>query len=90
MAQTGSVLDAVRSGQSRTSVENIKSVRQVFSHSPRESICTDARELELPSTTVHKVLHKTLLLYVYEVQMLKKLQPNDKPKQKKFADNMLQ
>ena len=89
--ETGSVLDAVRSGQPRTSAEKIERIRQVFSRSPIKFICTAARELELPPTqTAHKVLHKRLQLYAYKVQMLQRLQPNDKPKQKEFADNMLQ
>ena len=87
--ETGSVLDAVRTGRPRISVENIESVRQAFSRSPMKSIRTAARQLELPPTTVHKVLHKKLRLYAYKVQMLQRLQPNDKPKRKEFADNML-
>ena len=83
-------LDAVRSGQPRTSAENIKRVRQAFSHSTIKSIRTAARESELLPTTVYKVLHKRLRLYAYKVQMLQRLQPNDKPKRKEFADNMLQ
>ena len=39
---------------------------------------------------MHKVLHKRLQLYAYKVQMLQRFQPNDKLKQKEFADNMLQ
>ena len=88
--ETGSVLDAVRSWRPRTSAENIERVRQAFSRSPIKSIRTAARELELLPTTVHKVLHKRLRLYAYKVQMLQRLQPNDKPKRKEFADNMLQ
>ena len=84
------MLDAVRSGRPRTSAENIESVRQAFSRSPVKSIRTAARKLELPLTTVRKVLHKRLQLYAYKVQMLQSLQPNDRPKRKEFADNMLQ
>ena len=84
------MLDAVRSGGPRTSAENIEHVRQTFSRSPIKSIRTAAREFKLPPTTVHKVLHKRLRLYAYKVQMLQRLQPNDKPKRKEFADNMLQ
>ena len=61
--ETGSVLDAVRSGRPRASAENIERVRQVFSRSPIKSIRTAARELDLPLTTVHKVLHKRLQLH---------------------------
>ena len=84
------MLDAVRSGRPRTSSENIERVRQAFSRFPIKSMCTAARELKLPPTTVHKVLHKRLRLYAYKMQMLQRLQPNDKPKRKEFADNMLQ
>ena len=54
--ETGSVLDAVRSGRPRTSAENIESERQAFSRSLTKSIRTAARELKLPSITVRKVL----------------------------------
>ena len=55
-----------------------------------KSIRTAARQLELPCSTVHKVLHKNLRLYAYKVQMLQALQPNEMPKRKEFAVNMLQ
>ena len=65
-------------------MENIESVRRAFSHSPMKSIHTAAGKLELRSATVHKVLRrKRLRLYAYKVQMLEKLQPNDKPEEKK-------
>ena len=85
-----SVLNAVRSGQPRTCAENIESVKQAFSRSSMKSIRTVARELKIPLLRVHKVLHKRLQLYAYEDQMLQRLQPNDKPKRKEFADNTLQ
>ena len=81
--ETGSVLDAVRIEQPKISAENIESVRQAFS-SPIKSIRTAARQLELLPTTVHMVLHKRLRLYAYKVQMLQRLQSNDKPKRKEF------
>ena len=84
------MLDAVRSGQPRTCAENIESVRQAFSRSSMKSIRTVARELELPLTRVHKVLHKRLQLYAYKDQMLQRLKPNDKPKRKELANNTLQ
>ena len=71
----------------RTSEENIERVRQAFQRSPMKSIRTAGRQLELPRSTVHKVLHKNLRLYAY---MLQALQSNDMPRQKEFAVNMLQ
>ena len=53
--ETGTVFDAGRSGRPRTTEENIEHVRQAFHGSPMKSICTAARQLELPHSTVHKV-----------------------------------
>ena len=88
--ETGTVFDTRRSGQPRTSEENIERVRQAFQRSPMISIRTAARQLELPRSTVHKVLLKNLRLYAYKVQMLRTLQPNDMPRRKEFAVNILQ
>ena len=82
------MFDTRRSGRPRTSEENIERLRQAFQRSPMKSIRTAARQLELPRSTVHKVLHKNLRLYTYKVQMLQALQPNDMPRQKEFAVNM--
>ena len=78
--ETGTVFDTRRSGQPRTSEENIERVRQAFQRSPMKSIHTAARQLELPRSTMHKVLHKNLKLYAYKVQMLQALQPNNMPR----------
>ena len=83
-------METGRSGRPRTSEENIDRVRQAFQCSPIKSIRTAARQLELPRSTVHKVLHKNLRLYAYKVQMLQAFQPNDMPRRKEFAVNMLQ
>ena len=46
--ETGTVFDARRSGRPRTSEENNERVRQAFQRSPMKSICTAARQLDLP------------------------------------------
>ena len=69
--ETGSVLDAMRTGRPRISEENIESVRQAFSRSPMMSIRSTFRQLELPPTKVLKVLHKRLRLHAYKVQMFR-------------------
>ena len=87
--ETGTVFDA-RSGRPRTSEENIERVWQAFQRSPMKFIRTAARQLDLPRTTVHKVLQKNLRLFANKVQMSQALQPNDMPRRKEFAVNMLQ
>ena len=83
------MLDAVRSGRPRTSAENIERVRQAFSLSPIKSIRTAVSKLELPPTTVHKVLHKRLRLYAHKIQMLQRLQPNDITDLKQRISNVI-
>ena len=78
-----------RSGQPRTSEENIERVRQAFQRSPMKCIHTATRQLELPRSTVHKVLHKNLRLYAYKVQMLQALKPNDTPRQRICSEHVL-
>ena len=55
-----------------------------------KSIRNVAKEVELPLTTVRKILHKRLRLYANKVHMLQRIQINGKPKRKEFAENMLQ
>ena len=88
--ETRTVFDTRRSGRPRTSEEDIERVRQAFQRSSMKSIRTAARQLKLPRSTVHKILHKNLGLYAYKMQMLQALQPNDMPRRKEFAVNMLQ
>ena len=88
--ETETVFDTRRSGRPRTSEENIERVRQSVSTFSYEVHPPATRQLELIRSTVHKVLHKNLKLYAYKVQMLQALQPNDMPRRKEFAANMLQ
>lgn len=86
---TGSVLHKKGAGRPRTSEENIESVRVAFTRSPTKSIRRASMQLQIPRSTVHKVLHKNLRLYAYKVQLLQALLPQDKPRRQQFAVNML-
>ena len=64
LVETGTVLNKGRSGRPRTPEESIDCVRQAgFSRSPTKCFSTAAGQLELPHSTVHKVLRKNLPLY---------------------------
>ena len=78
------MLDTVRTGRLRISAENIESVRQAFSRFPMKSIRTAVTQLELPPTTVHKVLHRRLTKCKCCRDFNKMTSRNEK-----FADNML-
>ena len=56
---------------------------------PRKSIREASTKLQIPRSTIHKVLHRNLRLYAYKVQLLQALKPEDKPRRNKFALTML-
>ena len=87
--ENGTVADGNRSGRPKTQEGTINRIRLEFESSPRTSIRTASRILEVPYTTVHRVLHKSLKMYPYKIQLLQNLQSNDKPRRKQFACDML-
>ena len=52
--ETGTVFDKGRSGRPRISEENIDQVKKASDRSPRQSIRTAAKQVELPRSTVRK------------------------------------
>ena len=86
---TGSVLQRKGAGQPQTSKEKIESVQVAYTRSPRTSICRASTQLQIPHSTIHKLLHRNLQLYAYKVQLLQASTPEDKSEQKEFAVTML-
>ena len=82
--ETGSVLQRKGAGQPQIS-EEIESVRVAYTRSPKKCILGASTQLQIPCSTIHKVLHRKLQLYAYKVQLLQFLKPEDKLQQKKFV-----
>ena len=57
--ETGCLCKGKSSGRPRVS-DNIERVREAFQRSPRKSLATASRELDMPKITVWKVLCKRL------------------------------
>jgi hypothetical protein len=57
--ETGSVHDRKRSGRPGVSDECVETIRASFVRSPAKSTRRASRELLLPRSTIHKVLHNT-------------------------------
>lgn len=87
--ETGSVKDLPRSGRPGVSQQTVENVQVAFQRSPQKSIRRASRELHVPKSTIHKVLHKRLQLHPYKVQIIQHLQPNDRPIRYEFATTML-
>jgi hypothetical protein len=86
---TGSVLRQSGSCKKRTSDETVEHVMEFFQRSPTKSILRASFELSIPRLTVHKVLHKRLRLFAYEVQIVQALEPNYRPQRQQFVIEML-
>lgn len=57
----------------RDSLETKNICGKAFDHSPIKSIRTAPGQLQLPRSTVHKVLHNNLRLHAYKIQLLQAL-----------------
>ena len=87
--ETGSVLQRKGAGRPQISKEEIESVRVAYIRNPKKSIRGASTQLQIPRSTVYKVLHKNLQLYAYKVQLLQALKPENRARQKEFAVTML-
>ncbi|KAJ4442689.1 hypothetical protein ANN_04278 [Periplaneta americana] len=66
------------------------SVRQAYERSPRKSVRQAGRELQMPKSTVHTILHRSLGFHAYKLQLVHELKPDDGNKRQAFAIDMLQ
>lgn len=87
--ETGSVLKQKSPGRPPVSDENVERIRQSAVRSPKKSIARRSLELQIPKTTIHKVLRKRLQLYAYKIQLLQELKPTDNEKRFEFATTIL-
>ncbi|GBM18907.1 hypothetical protein AVEN_137276-1 [Araneus ventricosus] len=86
--ETGSVTDLPRSGRPSVS-ETIELVGQSFQRSPTKSTRQASCELQIPQTSLLRILHERLRLHAYKVQIVQDLQPNDCPRCAEFAIEIL-
>ena len=65
--ETGCLCKGKSSGRPRASDDNIGRVREASQRSPRKSLVTASRELDMPKITVWKVLRKRLCFKPYKM-----------------------
>lgn len=87
---TGSVVKSHGGGNVRVSEERVAAVRQAYERSPRKSVRQAGRELQMPKSTVHKILRRSLSFHAYKLQLVHELKPDDGNKRQEFATDMLQ
>ncbi|PSN31536.1 hypothetical protein C0J52_26409, partial [Blattella germanica] len=69
---------------------DVDRVQASFIRSPRKSIRKAARQLNMHKSTVHDVVHKRLRLRCYKLQLLHALKPDDRPRRRRFAEQILE
>uniref|UniRef100_T1J0S9 DUF4817 domain-containing protein n=1 Tax=Strigamia maritima TaxID=126957 RepID=T1J0S9_STRMM len=87
--ETGSMKHRKRSGRPRTRNEPIEEVSLKFQRSPRTSLRRASLQINIPLSTLHRIIHKKLNYHAYKLQMAQELLPTDRPQQKEFAMTML-
>ncbi|GBP11578.1 hypothetical protein EVAR_77722_1 [Eumeta japonica] len=89
--ETGSTLDKQRSGRPRTSrtEENIDLVRESVRENPTQSIRKRSRALNLPGSTLQRILRKNKKFHPYEIQFVQKLKDTDATIRLNFANEIM-
>jgi transposase len=90
LRENGSVSNQKSPGRPRTSSEDEERIRQAFLRSQRKSIRTASRQLHLSHNTVYDVVHKSLHLRAYKLQLRQHIKPADRDCRKNFSEKMLQ
>jgi hypothetical protein len=89
LLETGSVLRREGSGNRAVAPDRDVAIHEAFQRSPCKSIRRASRELRIPRSTVHDIVHKRLRLRACKIQLVRKLRENDKPVHHTFALEML-
>lgn len=76
------------SGRPAVSEETVDRIRESFTRSPQKSTIVASRELQIPKSTVWKVLRKRLKFHPYRLQMMQFLKEEDKMVRRTFCENM--
>lgn len=87
--ESGSVGDRPRPGRPKVNDNIIEEVRQAYERSPCKSVRKASSELDIPKSTMHKILRKRLFLYPYKLQMVHALRQDDRRLRVAFAEEML-
>ncbi|GBM55079.1 hypothetical protein AVEN_145140-1 [Araneus ventricosus] len=76
-------------GRPSVNEATVELVRQSFQRSPTKSTRQASCELQIPHTSLVRILHKRLRLHAYEVQIVQDLEANDCPRRAEFAIEIL-
>jgi transposase len=75
--QKGCICKNKSPGRPSVSDATMERVRACFQRSPQKSTCRAGRELQLPQTTVFKILRERFLIKPYKLQLVQALKPEN-------------
>jgi hypothetical protein len=87
--QKGCICKGKRPGPASVSDATVDRVRTCFQRSPQKSTRRTNRKLQLPQTTVSKILRKRLLMSPYKLQLVQALKPKDLAVRYEFCREIL-
>ena len=87
--ETGSVNDRPRSGRPSISLEAVTDVERAFDQSPKKSLRRASSELNIPVSSVHKILKMKLHRHAYKIQVVQMLWEEDFNSRLDFCQIML-
>lgn len=85
---TGCIRKGKSSGRPATSDAQVELVRATVVHTPRKSTRKMSMELQMPHSTIWKVLRKRLKMFPYKLQLLQSLNDGDKVKRFEFCSDL--
>ena len=75
--QSGCLCDAKRTGRPGPSAETVERVRETFVRSPQKSTHRASREMQMPQSSVWRILRKRLRVKGFRLQLLQALNLQD-------------
>ena len=77
LQQSGCLCAAKRTGRPGPSAKTVECVRETFVRNPQKSTHRVSRELQMPQSSVWRILRKRLRVKGYRLQLLQALNPQD-------------
>jgi transposase len=89
--ETGSIMNSKLPVRHRTgrSLENISAVTESVAESPGTSIRRRSQQLDIPRSTMQRILTKDLYLHAYKAQLTQELKPTDHVQRREFVNWVL-
>lgn len=84
----GTISDLPRSGRMRSKRTNrkIDLVKEDVAENPRISIRHRCQQLNLSRTTIWRILRKDIQFYLYKIQLVQHLRPEDRPRRTNYGN----